>query len=199
MNDMFSVAGSQGLLNRKTEDFQHFCDSCLWLGHERSPPGRKSLWTPNTTHCRYPCQASQSKCTPPTEDAKVLFSMEEQQVSLVLKAERLKVSSVRDEKNTAKWDCCCGPQPLDVRFLQAVKTISKIHIWTLIKQAIKKKKKKAVMKGKRKSAYRRFQEDMTKVNLWEHRTGVYTYKQFSALIRTALLSCWGVSRALSAQ
>lgn len=45
-------------------------------------------------------KAGQSKCTL-ADDPKVLYPVEEEQVSLVLRAERVKVSSARDEKTTA--------------------------------------------------------------------------------------------------
>lgn len=73
-------------------------------------------------------KVEQSKWIPSTDDAMVLFSVEEQQVSLVLKAERMMVSSVRGEKTTGNRDCCSvsplRPQPCDVRFFQAVKALS---------------------------------------------------------------------------
>lgn len=78
MNDMFSVAGSQELLNRKSEDCQHLCDCCLWLGHEGillvGYLCEHQIPLTADTHGK----AEQGKCTLPTDDPKILSSVEEQ-------------------------------------------------------------------------------------------------------------------------
>lgn len=51
-------------------------------------------------------KVEQSKWILSADDAMVLFSVEEQQVSLVLKADRVMVSTVRGEKTTGNRDCC---------------------------------------------------------------------------------------------
>lgn len=166
MNDMFSTAGSQELLNRKTEDWQHFCDSCLWLGHEGSPPSGMDIWVITRSH---------SLQIPWPDWANALYPQmiprSFPQWKNSLGAEGREGEGVISER----WEDCS-----QLRLLLCKSTGAPITAWEIFpisEDNFKdpylnsnqtsnwiKRKKKAVMK-KKISAYRRFQEDGTKVNL----------------------------------